>query len=245
MISTVGVIGNGQYGQFVIELARRNFPDIKVKVFSRRAEIDNQRFFDLKTVSLCDVVILCGAIADYEDQLKEVMEFISPDTIVVDVAIVKSYTDRLRKKYLEGYHHVSLHSLFGPQSYKKYGEQSEKLKIVVTDYALRNNDYQLLKEVFNGIGFDVIEMSPDEHDKFVAETLFVTHYVSRTLMEAGLKRTEIDTLSFQYLMDGVECVKSDEALFSDIYKFNPHCAIVAKRLHESEQKVWESLPKDE
>ena len=149
MISTIGVIGNGQYGRFVTELTKQHFPDLKVKVFSRRAEIDNEEFFDLKTASSCDVVVLCCGVCDYEKQMEEVTAHISPDTIIVDVSIVKNHANELRARHLDGVHFISLHTLFGPQSYKKYNNDSDKLKVVVTDYALKNNDYQLLKDIFN------------------------------------------------------------------------------------------------
>lgn len=240
MISTIGVIGNGHYGQFVIELAKQHFPDLKVKVFSRRAKIDNEEFFDFQTASACDIVVLCGSIGDYDKQLQEVVKFISPDTIVVDVSIVKNYANELRERYLEGVKFISLHTLFGPQSYKKFNKSSNKLKVVVTDYTLKNNDYLLLRDIFNNIGFEIIEMSADEHDKFVAETLFVTHYISKIILEAGFHRTEIDTLSFRYLMDGVESVKDDEKLFKEIYRLNPHCKTVVERLYKAEAQVWKS-----
>ena len=131
--------------------------------------------------------------------------------------------------------------MFGPESYKKHGGDVSGFRIVVTDYALANDQYQLLKNIFATLGFLIIEMTADEHDKRLAETLFLTHYVGQSILKAGFHRTSIDTLSFQFLMDAVESVKDDKALFADVYHFNPYCKEVAERLHSAQEKVFEEL----
>jgi len=244
MINTVGIIGNGHFGAFVLELGQRFFPEIEFRVYSRRAEIDEKTFFSLEKTAQCDAVILCGAIKEYEAQLTAVLEYALPDTILVDVATVKKHTSELLKKYAGDRKYLSTHPMFGPESYKKYHENVSGFRIVVTDYALKNDDYQKLKNVFATLGFLIIEMTADEHDKRLAETLFLTHYVGQSILRAGFSRTEIDTLSFQFLMDAVESVKDDKALFTDVYRFNPYCEAVAKRLHTSQEEVFRSVSRE-
>ncbi len=187
------------------------------------------------------MVILCGAIREYEEQIKAVVTHTLPDTVIVDVATVKKHTSELLRAHCNGRHFISTHPMFGPESYKKHGGDVNGFRIVVTDYALANDQYQLLKNTFAKIGFLIIEMSADEHDRRLAETLFLTHYVGQSILKAGFERTSIDTLSFQFLMDAVESVKDDKALFQDVYHFNPYCKEVAKRLHEAQQSVYEAL----
>jgi prephenate dehydrogenase len=241
MSNTVGIVGYGHFGKFLHELAGRFFPEVKVKIFSRRAEIDNQTFFSLEEVSVCDVVILCGAIKEYEEQIKKAITLSLPETIIVDVATVKKHTSELLRQHCEGRRFLSTHPMFGPESYKKYGGNVHGFRIVVTDYVLANDQYQLLKNVFATLGFLIIEMTADEHDKRLAETLFLTHYVGQSILKAGFERTSIDTLSFQFLMDAVESVKDDGELFKDVYQFNPYCKDVAKRLHDAQEVVYAAL----
>ena len=241
MIETVGVVGYGHFGQFVAELAARFFPALQVKIYSRRHAPDGQSFFSLAEVSRCDVVILCGAIAEYEDQLQQVLVYAPMETIFVDVATVKKHTSELCQRYCEGRHFISTHPMFGPESYRKYAGNVTGFRIVVTDYSLPMDAYLQLKNTFAALGFLIIEMTADEHDKRLAETLFLTHYVGQSVVAGGCTRTSIDTLSFQFLMDAVESVQDDTALFRDVYRFNPYCHAVAERFHAAQERVFQRL----
>lgn len=241
MINTVGIIGYGNFGKFLHELGQRFFPQIEFRVHSRRSEPDGKTFFDLKTAAQSDVVILCASIGEYEDRMKEVLEQATPETILIDVATVKKYTSELCHKYCGNRRFISVHPMFGPNSYKKYRGDVSGFRIVVTDYALKNDAYQMLKAQFAAFGFSIIEMTADEHDKRLAETLFVTHYIGRSIVEAGFSRTDIDTLSFQFLMDAVDSVRDDEQLFADVYRYNPYCKEAAERFHVAQEKVYRGL----
>lgn len=241
MVRSVGIIGYGHFGTFVHELLGRFFPEVEVRVYSRRSAPDGKIFYSEKDACECDVIVLCGAIHEYEMQLDSVLRYAPQETIIIDVATVKKFTSELFKERCEGRRFFSTHPMFGPESYKKHGGVVEGFRIVVTDYVLSNDQYQRLKRTFEALGFFIIEMTADEHDKRLAETLFLTHYVGQSILRADFKRTEIDTLSFQFLMDAVESVKDDTALFRDVYRFNPYCKEVAKRLHDAQEAVYGEL----
>lgn len=241
MINTVGIVGYGNFGKFLYELGKRFFPQVEFRVHSRRFGIDNKTFFDLKTTAQSDVVIICGGIREYEERMVSVLEHALAETIIIDVATVKKHTSDLCHKYCNNNRFISIHPMFGPGSYKKYRGDVSGFRIVVTDYALKNDTFQVLKKQFANLGFSIIEMTADEHDKRLAETLFVTHYIGRSIIEAGFNRTDIDTLSFQFLMDAVDSVRDDEELFADVYRFNPYCKAAAERFHVAQEKVYQSL----
>jgi prephenate dehydrogenase len=111
------------------------------------------------------------------------------------------------------------------------------LRIVISEHTLEAQGYAALKTALEALGLVVIEAGADAHDKMLAETLFLTHYVSQSIANAGFVRTDIDTLSFGYLMDAVESTKNDLALFRDVYEFNPYCTETVRRLKEAERKV--------
>jgi prephenate dehydrogenase len=241
MINTVGIIGYGNFGTFVHELGQQLFPEIEFRIHSRRAEIDNTIFFNLRTAAQSDIVILCESIAGYKNRMIEVLKHALPETIFVDVATVKNYTSQLCHEYCNGRRFISIHPMFGAESYKKQGDKTVTPRIVVTDYALKNDSYQQLKETFSQLGFSIIEMTPDEHDKNLAETLFITHYISQSIINAGFKRTELDILPFQFLMDAVESLKYDKQLFADIYKYNSYCKEAVSKLHQAQEDFFEKL----
>jgi prephenate dehydrogenase len=241
MINTVGIIGYGNFGTFVHELGQRLFPQVQFRVHSRRFAPDNKTFFDIKTTAQSDVVILCAGISEYEERVKEVLQYALPETILVDVATVKKHTSELCHKHCGNHCFMSIHPMFGPVSYNKHRGDVTGFRIVVTDYALQNDEYQRLKAQFAALGFSIIEMNADEHDKRLAETLFLTHYIGRSVLEGGFSRTEIDTLSFQFLMDAVDSVRDDAQLFADVYRFNPYCKEVAERFHTAQDAVYQKL----
>lgn len=241
MIKTVGIVGYGNFGAFVHLLAQRFVPHVEVRVYSRRTDPDSQLYFSLPEVCACDVVVLCGAIREYEEQLALVLEHTTPETILVDVATVKEHTSSLFREHCAGRYFVSTHPMFGPESYQKHDADVSGFRIVITDYALPNDTYQQVKHFCALAGFVVIEMTATEHDKRLAETLFLTHYVSQSILAAEFSRTIIDTLSFQFLMDAVESVKDDTELFKDVYRFNPYCKDVAKRFHAAQERVYQGL----
>lgn len=241
MVNTVGIIGYGNFGAFLHELGQRFFPGVSFRIHSRRHEPDQEIFFDLKTAAQSDVVILCDGISEYEERMLAVLEHALPESILIDVATVKKHTSELCRKYCDGHRFISTHPMFGPVSYKKHRGDVSGFRIVVTDYALKNDTYQMLKQKFADFGFNIIEMTADEHDKRLADTLFLTHYIGQSIVKAGFERTEIDTLSFQFLMDAVESVKDDKKLFADVYRFNPYCKESASRLHEAQEDVYQSL----
>ena len=241
MVETVGIIGYGHFGRFLHELAERFFPAVEVRIYSRRAEIDGETFVSFEEACRSDVVILCGAIREYEEQIRSVTVTAPADSIIIDVATVKKHTSELLRTHCDGRRFLSTHPMFGPESYKKYNGNVGGFRIVVTDYVLANDQYQILKNTFATLGFVIIEMTADEHDKRLAETLFLTHYVGQSILKAGFERTAIDTLSFQFLMDAVESVKDDKTLFQDVYHFNPYCKDVAARLHEAQEQVFLEL----
>jgi prephenate dehydrogenase len=90
-------------------------------------------------------------------------------------------------------------------------------------------------------GFKVLKLSSDEHDRLIAETLFLTHLIGQTVHKAGFERTSVDTLSFGFLMNAVESVAHDENLFHDVFTFNPYCKDVLTRFEEAKHRVLSSL----
>lgn len=241
-IKTVGIIGYGHFGAFLAHLAERFVPDVHIKVYSRRFPPDGERFFSLEETAACDVVIFCSSIHDYEDQLVAALPHMRQDTIFVDVATVKGYTTGLFRKHDGKRQWISTHPMFGPESYQKQNEDVHGFRIVVTDHTLPEATFAAVREALSALGFVIIEMSADEHDKLLAETLFLTHYIGQTMQEGGFLRTTMDTVSFSYLMDAVESVIHDKKLFEDVYRHNPYCKEVAERFHAAQKRVLQQLP---
>lgn len=241
MIDTVGLVGYGHFGSFLKVLAERYAPELTIKVFSRSNADDGVLFFPLEEVAACDAVVLTVPISAYEDHLAMLKPHLRDDTILVDVATVKVFTTDVIRKVAPDHRFIAMHPMFGPESYSKRNLEVSGLRIVVTDETLDSGQCQALISRFRDIGFSVVETSADNHDRDLAETLFLTHYVGQVVSHGNFERTDIDSVSFGYLMDAVDAVRHDTKLFEDVFRYNPYCRKVVERFDKSERHVKERL----
>lgn len=242
-LKRVGVVGHGHFGAFIVTLVKRFLPEVEVRVYSRRAEPDGGLFFSLEEVAQCDVVVLCGSIAGYEEQVESIAPLLGANSIVVDVATVKMHTRDIFRRHFADRQYVCCHPMFGAESYKKTEGDVEGYRIVVVEDTLKNGLAAPVEQFLTALGFVVVRMSADEHDRYLAETLFMTHYIGQVMGAAGFGRTPIDTVSFTSLMNAVESVLQDGKLFMDVYNYNPYCEDAAVRFHDAQKLVLEGLLK--
>ena len=94
-----------------------------------------------------------------------------------------------------------------------------------------------MKSFLSGIGLRISEQASEKHDKMIADTLFLAHLVSQILTEGKFERSDIGTASFDSLMDVMENLHQDRALFQDVYKYNPYCEKTLERFFDSGQSI--------
>jgi len=234
---TLGLVGHGAFGAFLESLARRFVPGLQVRVFARRATPDAKRFFTLNEVCQCDVVIIAVSIRAFEETLLKVLPLLKPGAILVDVNTVKEHPAQLLAQHAQGVTWIATHPMFGPFSFEKNGGTLKGLRLVIAENNLPSDDLAQATLWLQGLGLDVLAMPSQAHDRMLAETLFLTHFVAQMVAAGGFVRTDIDTLSFGFLMDAVESVKSDTELFRDVFAFNPWCRETIARLEKAEAEV--------
>lgn len=240
-IHTIGIIGHGAFGMLLETLIKRFAPAVSVRIYSSRQVPDQNRFFSFEDTCKSDAVIFSVPIHAFEETLVKALPFLSPATIVVDVATVKTHTLNVLKKYEGKFEYIATHPMWGPESYKKRNESVEGFRIVITEHTLQEGVYGMLTDFLKEIGFVLIETTADVHDRMLAETLFLTHFVGQVITKAKYTRTSIDTVSFGFLMDAVESVKHDTDLFKDVFRFNPYCAKVIETLEKAHGEVKQIL----
>ncbi|OHB19228.1 MAG: hypothetical protein A2854_02620 [Parcubacteria group bacterium RIFCSPHIGHO2_01_FULL_56_18] len=237
---TLGILGYGDFGKFLHELARVHLPDMAVKISSSRFPADGKKFFSLTEVCQSDILILSVPISAFEEVVKNIAPLIGANTVVCDVATVKRHTvDILRSQKIPRF--IATHPMFGPYSYEKQNKSLKGLRIAVCDSTLLKPEFAKILEFFRGAGLNVLEMIPDAHDKLIAETLFLTHLVGQIVKKGKFERSSIDTVSFGFLMDAAESVAHDDALFRDVFQYNPYCKEVLARFESIEQEIVKSL----
>jgi prephenate dehydrogenase len=232
-IQTVGIIGYGNFGKLVETLVKRFAPGITVRVYDPAHATSSA----LSEVASSDIVVLAVPIAAYESVITEILPHVRPDTVLVDIATVKVHTTSLLERLAPYQSRISAHPMFGPESYAKTDGDVRGFRIIMTGHTLNAVPYAALTEFLTTCGFSLVEMTPENHDRHLAESLFLTHFVGQIIHRAGFDRTEIDTVSFGHLMDAMEIVRHDAQLFRDVYRFDPYCREVLERFAIAERDV--------
>jgi len=238
---SIGIIGYGHFGEFLHVLAQRYLPEATLKIHSGRREPDGVLFFPLEEVAACDAVVLAVPISAYEATLAEIGPHMMPDGIVVDIATVKMHTMELLQAARPARPYIAMHPMFGPESYAKRDGDVTGLRIVVTGHSLPPSRYAALCQKLSEVGFSIIEKTAEAHDKDLAETLFLTHFIGQVIAHGGFERTDIDTVSFGFLMDAVDSVRHDSKLFEEVCRYNPYCHKVIERFDRSDREVRDAM----
>lgn len=237
-IHQVGIIGYGQFGSFIHHLLKTYAPHLTVLRYDPL--FSSEQSDTLHTVCASDIVFLSVPVRVLQETITHIASLVSPTTLVIDVSTVKEKPverlQHLRHRCL----FLATHPMFGPYSYQKKWSL-HWLRLVVCDHNLSDDQYAAICACFRLLQLDTIVMSAQQHDKLLAESLFLTHYLTQTLITAGLVRTEIDTVSFGNLMDVVESVKNDKALFQDVRLYNPYCKKMLERWHAAQHQIENTL----
>jgi prephenate dehydrogenase len=169
------------------------------------------------------------------------LPYLAEDTVIVDVATVKVHTSRLLQKLAGNRRYIATHPMFGPESYIKQNQNVLGFKIVITEHTLQKDILQKGIDALKMYGFDVVILSSNVHDRYVAETLFLTHLIGQSVTRGSFSRTDIDTVSFGYLMNAVESVRKDTKLFEDVYRYNPYCKDTMDRFKKAQTETLNLL----
>lgn len=242
-LNTVGIVGYGAFGKLLQTLAARYAPKTAVRVFSSKHQPDGKTFFTLADVAQSDAVVLAVPIHAIEDVLINVLPLVRGDTVIVDVATVKVHTVGLLKRLAGNRLYIATHPMWGPESYEKRKGDMKGFRTVISDHTLPEAAYVRIIAFLKDMGLDVVEMDAESHDKHLAETLFLTHFIGQIVSKGGFNRTEIDTASFGHLMHAVESVRHDTGLFRDVYTYVPYCKEILRRFNLAEKEVLTLLEK--
>ena len=234
---TIGILGYGHFGRFLHRMAERFLPDAAVRVHTRNRKPGEGVFTSLAAAVASDYLLLAVPIGAYGQTLTRIKPLLPATAVVIDVATVKLHTGNAIRRILPGQPYVCTHPMFGQESYDKLGGDVTGLRMVATESNLPAKMLSVFWERMRSHGFDVVETTADQHDRDLAETLFLTHYVARVIAKGGFERTEIDTVSFGFLMDAVDAVRRDARLFADVWHHNPYCREVVRRFDVSERAV--------
>ncbi len=228
----VGIIGYGRFGKLLEKLLSKEFD---VSIYDPALKNSNE-----DDVLQADTIFVATPIREFENVIKHIATKLNNST-VIDLCSVKIYPVDMMKKHLpENIGIIATHPMFGPDSI----DANDKLNFVMHKVRDEQNCYEKWKNFFKK-EFNVIELTPEEHDKLAAESQSIVHFVARALKEFGVKSSAIDTQGFKNLLTLVDnnC-KDTWELFSDLQNYNPYTKAMFKKLEVSCNTIKSKLDRD-
>jgi prephenate dehydrogenase len=232
----VGLIGRGRLGKLIEHYLSQ---DVDLLIYEENPQKQSPQY-NGSLIDVCKrpIVIAAVQISALSELLTTISPHLAKGTLFIDVCSVKQRPMQEMKTYLP--EHVQIlgtHPMFGPDSaaHTLFGS-----KIVLCRERVEENLYQNIMRYLEGVGLNVIETDPKEHDRQISHSLLITHLIGRTLMEFNAKPLQIDTKGYRRLMKILSVVENDSfELFQDMMNQNPE----AKETIESFQNAMNRVMK--
>ena len=247
----IGIIGFGNFGQFLAKTFVKQ--GHTVLAHSRTNYVDVARKLGISFFhdphDLCEehpeVVLLCSSILSTKSVLQSLpFQRLRRNTLFVDVLSVKEFPRNLFLDILPAeFDILCTHPMFGPES-GKYGWAG--LPFVYDKVRIGNDEFRIARcakflDIFAREGCRMVEMTCAEHDRYAAESQFITHTMGRVLERFGLESTEINTKGYETLLNLVENTAGDSFdLYYGLFVYNKNAMEQLERL----DMAFESIKKE-
>jgi prephenate dehydrogenase len=230
-IETVGLIGLGRFGRMTYHYLRR---DKVLHVY----DADARKVQDLPEASSwedtlsCDLLVLSVPISAMPSLCKSMSPFLRPGQVVLDTCSVKLLPTRAMLEALPPeVQIVGTHPLFGPDSGK---DGIAGMKIALSPVRVDPQIYARIRRYLEALRLVVIEVTPEEHDRQIAETQAVFHLIAQAIKRLGWGGQAVSTPGPEIFYRLVRTVQNDtDQLFLDLERQNPHASRCRRRLIET------------
>lgn len=243
-MKTIGIIGYGRFGQLLYKLLKVLAPEINILVNSKDASNDQIEFSSFSAACSAEVIIPCVPINKFEDVIKGIAKYACSQQTVIDVCSVKSYPAEVMTRLLpKEVGIIATHPMFGPGNINSTSDETILNSInglnIVT-YPIRDlyGIYTPFVNFLRSNKFNLIELTPLEHDRICAKNQFITLFVIFILKSMGWKREGIDTRSTNLLKDTLDSVTISQELLTDMYHYNKFCEEELVKFNSSFQEFF-------
>ncbi|RKI06459.1 prephenate dehydrogenase/arogenate dehydrogenase family protein, partial [Corallococcus praedator] len=135
---------------------------------------------------------------------------------------------------------VGTHPLFGPLS---LAMAERPMRVVVCPNPLHPEAAPRARRFYEALGCEVIEQTPEGHDRVMAETHALTFFVAKGMVDSGVAvDVPFAPASFKALSRTIETVRSDAGhLFTAIQQENRFATEARERLLQALQAIHRDL----
>lgn len=222
----IGIIGFGRFGRFAAKVLRNDF---KVHVYDQR-NLPRQR--NVKVVSFDEVarkpvLVLCVPISAVETVCHRLKPLLSKGQLVLDTCSVKEEPLRCMTRILpRSVEVLGTHPLFGPDSARS---GIRGFSIVLCQARCKRIDK--VRGYLRRLGLEVIRTTAAEHDREMARSQALFHFLARGVSALDLKIGKLSTPGPARLFREFQEVQKDSVqLFQDLHRMNRHSRHLRRRL---------------
>jgi len=222
----IGLIGFGRFGRLTIEHLSNTCRMVAYDSGGKAELIQAAGADPVSFAEACsqEIVLLCMPISAMPATLENIAPLLThPEALVVDVCSVKTLPVKwMRSKLPATVSLLASHPMFGPDSAQ---DSLQGHKIVLCPERIDRDRYQKIAARLESLGLVVIESTPENHDRQIAVSLALTHFIGRSLSSFGAEDLIIDTEGYKRLLHILEVVENDTwQLFEDMHRYNPFAA---------------------
>ncbi len=229
----VAILGYGRFGRALAQLVTE--AGLSVRAYDPVADVpaDQRASSTRDLVQGATFVVVAVPVPRMHAALTDLRPHLSPGQIVFDVGSVKvGPVAALTAVLGTDIPWVATHPLFGPLSLAL----AERPLRVVLCPAPASYGHGVaatrVRGLYERIGCEVIEQTPEGHDRVMAHTHALTFFVAKGMIDAGAgMEVPFAPASFQAIARAIETVRSDAGhLFSAIARDNPFAGEARKQL---------------
>lgn len=219
---TFGIIGYGRFGRlWAKHLSRLG----RVLVYDSNPNLSikgkNISRASLRQAARADILFLLVPISEIENCCRQIKNNLLPHTLIADACSVKMYPARTMKESLpNGQPIIATHPLFGPDSAGK-AKTFSGFKIAVAPIRVNKNQLREFEAVLKALKLKIYRTTAENHDRQMANSQGLIHFLGRGLSNLKLKSQEIATPDYLSLLNIRDMVVHDTwQLFLDMQRYN-------------------------
>ena len=240
MKPTLGIIGFGRFGQFMARHLREHFDIIATNRSDRSADAERLGVYygSLEECASQETVVVSVPISLIGPVLKECSPHFQPGALVCDVSSVKVHPCAMLEKYVpDTCTRMGTHPLFGPDTARR-GLRGHPVAVC----PIGKSSISGIRTFLESLGLVVLETTPEEHDRQMARSLALIHYLGSALSDLDIQSVTIKTATHARLCELVAITNNDSPqLLYDMHAYNPYAQEVRSRLIAELQGLDERL----
>lgn len=237
---SVGILGFGRFGKALGGLLEEHGhaysaldPGATVPKERRSPHLED-------LISTHEFIAVAVPVPALRHVLATVAPLLRPHQVLFDVGSVKTGPFQWMEELLGTAPHVGTHPLFGPVSLAR---AERPLRVVLCPSPRFPGAAARVGGLFASLGCEVLEQSPEDHDRVMASTHALTFFLAKGLLEVGAgSNLPFAPPSFHAIQRTLESVRGDAGhLFATLQNENPFALSAREGLLEALQAIHRNL----